>query len=236
MWSTILGSSSSKGRVDLSPFKDHLPLAIMPLGTGNDLSRQYSWGPRFQKHMKEKSIVLAVENADLLRLDRWRCLIMPMSTWGTEEKEIIPQILEEKDSSRNNPTEKMSATSRSLKSLAEFVKVMDNVDDKETKKSNKFVTNSNQPSTQYFDGLFCNYFSLGFDATVLYMFHSERQEHPEKFSSALRNKFVYVEKSPYGIRTPKLKKRIQIFVNDEKGNLVKLKIPKDARAVVSFLF
>ncbi len=224
VWSTILGM---KGRVHLSDrFKDHLPLAIMPLGTGNDLSRQYNWGPSFQEHMKQKSMVSAVENADLMGLDRWRCLILPMSKWGEDEKEFIPQILEQRDTTPSDPSERSSLTT--MTGLTQML----NDEDEGLKKSNKFVTESNQPSTQYFDGLFCNYFSLGFDATVLYMFHSEREQHPEKFTSPLRNKLVYVEKSPYGIRTPKLKKRIQIFVNNDDGDLVKLKIPKDTRAVI----
>ena len=213
----------------LSQFKDHLPLAIMPLGTGNDLSRQYNWGPSFQNHMKRKSMITAVENANLMGLDRWRCLIMPMSTWGEQEKEFVPHILEERTAS-GDPTQRSSVTS-----VAELEKVMDDENDKSPKKSNKFATETNV-TTQYFDGLFCNYFSLGFDATVLYLFHQDREAHPEKFTSPLKNKLVYVEKSPYGIKTPKLKKRIDLFVNDEKGDLKKLQIPKDTRAVVSFLF
>lgn len=229
VWSTILGN---KGLVHTSQYKDHLPLAIMPLGTGNDLSRQYHWGPSFQNHMKQKSMISAVESAKLRCLDRWRCLIMPMSSWGEKEKEFIPQILAERNASDvRDGTERTSVTS-----LVELEKVMGDETDKSPKKGNKFVTESNQPSTQYYDGLFCNYFSLGFDATVLYLFHCEREENPGKFSSPLKNKLVYVEKSPYGVKTPKLKKRIDIFVNNEKGDLVKLKIPKDTRALVSFLF
>ena len=157
---------------------------------------------------------------------------MPMSSWGEKEKEFIPQILAERNASGvRDGTERTSVTS-----LVELEKLMvDEPDKKSPKKGNKFVTESNQPSTQYYDGLFCNYFSLGFDATVLYLFHCEREENPAKFSSPLRNKLVYVEKSPYGVKTPKLKKRIDIFVNNEKGDLVKLKIPKDTRALVSFL-
>jgi len=224
VWSTILGM---KGRVHLSEqFKDHLPLAIMPLGTGNDLSRQYNWGARFQKYMIQKCMISAVESADLMGLDRWRCLIMPLSTLREDEKKYIPQILSEKDSTYDDPNTERSSLA-TMKGLVDMLH-----DEGKSEKGNKFVTEANPPSNEYFDGLFCNYFSLGFDATVLFEFHKERMNNPEKFTSPLRNKLVYVEKSPLGIRTPKLRKRVEIFVNNKEGNLVRLKIPKDTRAVI----
>lgn len=231
VWSKILGMQ--KGRVHLShQFKDHLPLAIMPLGTGNDLSRQYNWGKQFQKYMTKQCMISAVESAALMGLDRWRCLIMPTSTLGEDEKKYIPHILLTKDSTHLDPDSERHKSVRSTLTTMKGLAGILHDERKESKKGNKLVTKANRPSHEYFDGLFCNYFSLGFDATVLFEFHKERMNHPEKFTSSLRNKLVYVEKSPFGIRTPKLRKRVEIYVNNKEGDLVKLKIPKDTRAVI----
>ena len=151
---------------------------------------------------------------------------MPMCTLREDEKKYIPQILCGKDSS-NDPPDGESASFATLSGLEGILH-----DEDTDKKSNKFVTESCEPSSEYFDGLFCNYFSLGFDATVLFEFHKERENNPQKFTSPARNKLVYVEKSPAAVRAPKLRKRVQIFVNNEEGDLVKLKIPKDTRSIL----
>lgn len=49
----------------------------------------------------------------------------------------------------------------------------------------------------------------------------------------MKNKFIYVQKSPAAMRAPKLKGRIKIMVACEDGALKNLPIPKSCRAVVS---
>ncbi|KAL7531619.1 hypothetical protein ACHAXR_006734 [Thalassiosira sp. AJA248-18] len=235
VWATVLvqNSTISKPRVNLSQYADHLPLAIMPLGTGNDLSRQFGWGGTFQSHMKKKSMIDTIQKSKITGLDRWRCIIIPAKILGEEDKEFIPKILGESIHATVEPMVEVADDS-TIRGTIEQLKLMLEEDDtsKGQNKSQKKIMNMSEPSAQVFDGVFCNYFSLGFDATIAYLFHHEREMHPEKFTSPMKNKMVYVKKSPYALRAPKLRKRVQILVNNEKGQLEKLSIPKSCRAII----
>lgn len=229
VWSILLGQVSTTSRVHLSKYKDHLPLAIMPLGTGNDLSRQFGWGGKFHNAMKNQSMISAVQNAKISKLDRWRCIIMPMETLTGEDKAFVPKILA-----------KSSADSRqnTLDVFKAFMEEESRPSLVTSSRSHSSTCSSSThpkdfPSTQLFDGVFCNYFSLGFDATIAYLFHHEREMFPERFTSPLKNKFVYVKKCPAALRAPKLRKRVKLLVNDGNGNMVKKQIPKSCRAIVS---
>ena len=45
------------------------PLAIIPLGTGNDLSRSLNWGGKFQSKPIRK-VLADVKTAEIINLDR----------------------------------------------------------------------------------------------------------------------------------------------------------------------
>jgi diacylglycerol kinase (ATP) len=48
-----------------------LPIAVMPLGTGNDLSRALGWGAGFKRSMGRRSWLKRVAAAQPMALDRW---------------------------------------------------------------------------------------------------------------------------------------------------------------------
>ena len=75
VWSVVLPPGTA---VQDSKYATNLPLAIMPLGTGNDLSRQFGWGGTFKEKMRQPKMIKKIEAATLTSLDRWRLVVLPL--------------------------------------------------------------------------------------------------------------------------------------------------------------
>ncbi|CAN0074907.1 unnamed protein product, partial [Heterosigma akashiwo] len=52
-------------------------VAMMPLGTGNDLSRTFKWGPQYSPKFLEPEYLEKVRRAKPAVLDRWLIAVMP---------------------------------------------------------------------------------------------------------------------------------------------------------------
>mmetsp|Transcript_28684 Transcript_28684/g.57379 ORF Transcript_28684/g.57379 Transcript_28684/m.57379 type:complete len:602 (+) Transcript_28684:267-2072(+) len=241
VWRQVLGPDVP---LEESAYKGHLPLAMMPLGTGNDLSRSFNWGPTFSNNMRKKAMITRVVQASRHPLDRWRCVVVPFEGLSKDARQWVPAMLGEK--MRKNRAESI----RNLRTVfgeeegegedGASAKAAE-VDDASIRSSVISGVDDAKASTQSFDGVFCNYFSIGVDAKVAFSFHKEREEFPQRFTSPLKNKLKYVQKgltvggmcSVRSSQLPaKLNGKVRVLVEAEDSDeLVELKMPGHCRGI-----
>jgi len=59
-------------------------IGMIPLGTGNDLSRSLKWGGKYKDEPLE-NIITDIENADVVKMDRWTLEVTPIISDFAEE-------------------------------------------------------------------------------------------------------------------------------------------------------
>eukprot|EP01006_Ploeotia_vitrea_P017155 TRINITY_DN48227_c0_g1_i1.p1 TRINITY_DN48227_c0_g1~~TRINITY_DN48227_c0_g1_i1.p1 ORF type:complete len:368 (-),score=19.56 TRINITY_DN48227_c0_g1_i1:305-1408(-) len=68
-----------------------VPVGILPLGTGNDMSRCTNWGPSYDSSFRPERLIQQVRQAQPVQLDRW--LVTVQEGMGTEETEPKLMVL-----------------------------------------------------------------------------------------------------------------------------------------------
>ncbi|KAI3382819.1 hypothetical protein SNEBB_010537 [Seison nebaliae] len=187
------------------------PMAIIPLGTGNDLARVLRWGGGLKKdHNNDQTtikLLSAVINAEEVTLDRWTVMIHQDEKDDTKRFHHIPLSIGTKNSNAISATT-TSTTTTIVNPSTTHVNTINNL----SNMTNVNVTNASNSSmltasvaaaaaatttttipkedtSQII--IMNNYFGLGADAEVALEFHNAREENPKKFKSRLHNKRMY---------------------------------------------
>ncbi|XAR66682.1 Diacylglycerol kinase [Bertholletia excelsa] len=147
------------------------PTAIIPLGTGNDLSRSFGWGGSFPFNWKSaiKRTLDKASAAPISRLDSWK-ISVSMPSGEIEDPPHCLRSLEECSLDQGVQTER---------ELPEKVQTEGELPEK----------------VSQYEGVFYNYFSIGMDAQIAYGFHHLRNEKPHLAQGPIANKLIY---SGYG--------------------------------------
>jgi len=118
-----------------------VPVAIVPLGTGNDLARSLGWGGKLRAIPELLEYLRYVVEAEIVEMDQWRLVLRPHNPVPEEHK------LRSSGSHPRPITDKEVA-------------------DKYLVRMNQALQTFEDRGTEMFAGLWQNYYSFGFDAKV----------------------------------------------------------------------
>ena len=185
------------------------PVAVIPLGTGNDLARVMKWGSGFSGG-NVLDLLLALDDSEIINMDRWA--IKFENDAGATRNAVDNLIDSSKSSEDEVDAELMTVESFLACSVNHMSTAMEET-------SQTFIMN--------------NYFGIGIDADIALKFHLKREEAPEKFNSRLHNKGVYLKMglSKLVQRSGNLCKNLSSVISMEvDGDLVK--IPQGVEGIV----
>ena len=177
---------------------NRIPVAVLPLGTGNDLSRALGWGGGYADEPIAK-ILAQVRDGEVVQLDRWNLHV-------ERNQEATPSSPNEFSSTGTGANLGFSSSTSINSSPSSYhgtmntttTSTMSMLDQSTNCDSN--LSGNNALSTTNLDesgndrlpmDVINNYFSFGVDAHIALEFHTAREAHPERFNSRLRNKMFY---------------------------------------------
>lgn len=187
---------------------NRIPVAVLPLGTGNDLARALGWGGGYADEPIAK-ILTQVRDGEIVQLDRWNLQVERnlevapsspnefSSSSGTGYTSITN--LDTTSASMTSSPSHFSSLSQGNINAASTISILDqtNCDTSMIQiPTNAPICGFNAPideadSDRLPMDVINNYFSFGVDAHIALEFHTAREAHPERFNSRLRNKMFY---------------------------------------------
>ncbi|KAF9662673.1 hypothetical protein SADUNF_Sadunf18G0078800 [Salix dunnii] len=186
----VLGSLTELHRQGREPVP---PVAVIPLGTGNDLSRSFGWGGSFPfawKSAVKRSLLRAI-TGPVCRLDRQAFFYVASCSYVINKNILNPLVLFNKSCTFERslvcwhllismPSGEVVDPPHSLKPTDEC-----SLDQGLT------IEGDLPEKVNCYEGVFYNYFSIGMDAQVAYGFHHLRNEKPYLAQGPISNKLIY---------------------------------------------
>lgn len=178
-----------------------IPVAVLPLGTGNDLARALGWGGGYADEPIAK-ILTQVRDGEVVQLDRWNLHVernlevapgspneYSTSSVGCATLDMSPPSLSSSPSYFGSAPQVTNSSS-----IISIIDQTTNCDTSMIQIANNPASNSHADeagSDRLPMDVINNYFSFGVDAHIALEFHTAREAHPERFNSRLRNKMFY---------------------------------------------
>jgi diacylglycerol kinase (ATP) len=200
-----MSKDHSKNPNELScAFEVYPPVAILPLGTGNDLARTLGWGKSYDGS-SVSNVLNQIELSSAVQLDRWKIRVTPQQKPKT------------KSATSTSSQKKIGSKKRSASSMEEE-------EESKVETDNSTTENEYKPQKEY-ELVMNNYMSVGIDAQVCLDFHETRKENPDLFASQLVNRLWYFTFGTKALLSDleKLDQILELYVDG-----VKVKLPQGA--------
>jgi diacylglycerol kinase (ATP) len=149
--------------IDKADMLEKASVAILPLGTGNDLSKVLGWGNKYSDDSIKK-LIKRVKKRDLVKLDRFNFILLKITCHICIHSKY--DVIHYRWSIKSMPFS--------------------------TDKITQLNENHFEPNKLPLP-VFNNYFCFGTDAKVALDFHTTRENNPDLFSSRTFNRIIYVK-------------------------------------------
>lgn len=178
------------------------PIAVLPLGTGNDLARVLGWGGGYDSEALGPICKKIMEGHEVL-LDRWKIEIDNVLEDEHEEDEeehtettsMLEFDIEDDEHSSDNNTHPDLQAEKTKSSKKKKKKKSGKSDKSEKPEENVHgppeVQHHHPEAKPTQVKIMNNYFSIGIDAKIALEFHRKREAHPSQFKSRGMNKVIY---------------------------------------------